>query len=375
MNFNYDKHTIFLSVSGSHSYGMSTENSDLDMRGIIIPPKEYFLGLSNFEQTNIMTDLELNINFKYDKTKPSDIQRLSLIKFVSLALDCNPNIIEQLFVPDDCILLMTDYWKQILNIKNDFLSTRAFYSFSGYAFSQLSRIKRHRRWLLNPPKEPPKRKDFDLPEFNSLISSDQRSAADSLIKKKIEEWFAVMEEIPKDIWTTLKERMLNTLKEISNIMSFNWDEENSLYKLAGQNLGYNTNFLEHLQKENQYRAAQKEWQQYQEWKKNRNPARAKMEEDFGYDLKHASHLKRLMDMAEEILKDGKVLVRRPNASELLEIRNGSWTYDKLIDWANKKEEELQQFYNDGKSILPSKPNRKNIENTLVSVIDKYLEKE
>ncbi len=62
----------------------------------------------------------------------------------------------------------------------------------------------------------------------------------------------------------------------------------------------------HTDAEQGYRAALRHWNQYQEWLRNRNPARAELEASYGYDTKHAMHLLRLLRMGEEILHDGTV---------------------------------------------------------------------
>ena len=70
--------TIFLTRAGSHAYGLATPESDLDLRGIVIPPKGYFLGFwHRFEQAE-STDPDLVI---YD-----------IRKFFHLAAACNPSI-------------------------------------------------------------------------------------------------------------------------------------------------------------------------------------------------------------------------------------------------------------------------------------------
>ena len=48
--------TIFLSIVGSQSYGLSTPQSDVDYKGIAIPPIQYFTGFQNrFEQAKAET--------------------------------------------------------------------------------------------------------------------------------------------------------------------------------------------------------------------------------------------------------------------------------------------------------------------------------
>lgn len=53
--------TIYVTRAGSHCYGLNTPQSDLDVRGIAIPPKEYFMGyLKHFEQADKFQNSELD---------------------------------------------------------------------------------------------------------------------------------------------------------------------------------------------------------------------------------------------------------------------------------------------------------------------------
>jgi hypothetical protein len=99
-----------------------------------------------------------------------------------------------------------------------------------------------------------------------------------------------------------------------------------------------------LQKEKQYQSAKQEWEKYQGWLRDRNPDRAALEAKYSFDCKHAAHLVRLYRMGREILEGKGVLVKRPDAEELLAIRNGAWKYDDLIIWAEKAEEEINAAY-------------------------------
>lgn len=62
------------------------------------------------------------------------------------------------------------------------------------------------------------------------------------------------------------------------------------------------------------------------------------------NTKHAMHLVRLMRMAQEILEQGKVIVRRPDAHELRRIRNGDFDYEWLLKWADETDARLNELY-------------------------------
>jgi hypothetical protein len=97
-----------------------------------------------------------------------------------------------------------------------------------------------------------------------------------------------------------------------------------------------------LNAEKKYRAAMKHWESYQIWKSQRNPARADLEREHGYDTKHAMHLIRLMRMGLEILERGELLVNRADAEELIAIRDGALSFDELLEAAAGLTETMQQ---------------------------------
>jgi hypothetical protein len=77
------------------------------------------------------------------------------------------------------------------------------------------------------------------------------------------------------------------------------------------------------------------------WRTERNPARAALEAKHGYDTKHAMHLLRLMRMGHELLATGTLMVRRPDAQELSDIRDGALSFDALLALATKTLAEIE----------------------------------
>lgn len=378
---------IYLTLSGSHAYGMAQPESDIDVRGICIPSKEYFLGFyKKFEQYENDLDfftynkIEKIINRKILKDEKVDSVIYGLHKFIKLAADCNPNIIELLFSDKSNHILYSSFFEELEENKDLFISARARFTFSGYAHSQLKRIKSHRSWLLNPPKEKPNRKKFGL-EYRTVIPKDQLQAAESLIKKTVNKWISLDDELPKHILLSIRKNTIESIKEIWQGLSIKSplkDDEyaiDELSKAAGKCLGYSDNFLEYLDRERHYRNALREYNQYENWKSNRNVNRANLEKKYGYDTKHAAHLVRLLRMAKEIISEGKVIVKRPDAEELLDIRKGKWTYDQLIEWSEKIENEISDIYISGNYKIPKKPNLKEIDKICIKITEKALNKE
>ena len=131
MNFDVTAATILRVKHGSHAYGLNTPESDLDVKGVCIEPLEYHFGfLQNFEQ---------HIQ-EASKGHAQDLVIYSLKKFAKLAADCNPNIIEVLFGDDADVLFVNEFGERLRDFRDNFLSLKARYTFSGFAHSQLKRV-------------------------------------------------------------------------------------------------------------------------------------------------------------------------------------------------------------------------------------------
>jgi hypothetical protein len=91
-----------------------------------------------------------------------------------------------------------------------------------------------------------------------------------------------------------------------------------------------------------YQHAKSNYDKFWEWKLNRNSSRSALEEQFGYDTKHAMHLVRLLRMGHEALTEGVIRVRRPDAQELLSIRAGAWTYEQVVEYAEHMNAEVDK---------------------------------
>lgn len=363
----------YLAVVGSHAYGTAQPTSDIDIRGIAIPPKEYQLCFDkHFEQYDAIHTIE-NYPFgnlikryadshtiQYKQEDKVDQCIYDLKKFFSLAAACNPNVIEILYVDDPEVLISTRIGQTLRFNKDKFLSARAKFTYSGYAFSQLKRIHCHRKYLLNPPKSKPERFEYGLPPV-STISADQRDAAEKLIDDKVREWLFMDAEVDKTVQAMVHDKLKDFLASImaSSNLIMDLSDENKLRDAARlaamQTQGFDKNYIAIVQAEKKYRSALNEWKQYQDWKINRNKERAKLEENWGFDLKHASHLVRLLLTCKEILTEGIVRVKRPDAQLLLDIRHGAWSYEQLIAFAEKMEKELDEIYKNKTYVVPKIP--------------------
>jgi predicted nucleotidyltransferase len=337
---------------GSHAYGTNTATSDEDFKGIAIPPKPYFLGGAQvFKQAEL-------------KAPDPDAVIYDIRKFFDLAAQCNPNIIEVLHTSPEDHFLVDDIGATILEHRNDFLSKKIKHTFLGYSVSQLKRIVGHKKWIMNPPGHEPTRVEFNLPE-STLIPQDQLTAAQAEIRKELDKFnFDFMEDLEEPTKLEIRLAMETMLAELKITAEQHWMS-------AARKIGLSDNFIEIMQHERQYTSARRDWENYQKWKETRNKARATLEEKYGYDTKHAYHLVRLIRMCREVLTTGKVIVKRPDREELLAIRNGVWSYEKLIEFAEKEEKELNILYATC-NVLPKEPNRKKLEQLCIQLVEKSL---
>lgn len=361
MNFDVKARTILLVRHGSHAYGTNVATSDEDFKGVCIKPKRFYFGyLNNFEQAEQMASKEGQV----------DSVVYSIEKFVKLAADMNPNIVEVLHGDKKNIIVCDEFGEELLAFRDSFTSKKARHTFSGYAHAQLKRINLHRSWLLNPEPTPPRRIDFNLPE-RTVIPADQIAAAMSAITKQVDLWsWHELEGCDASQRLAIQSEFTRRLVDITK---WSWEEhEEKVWLSAAKQIGLDTNFIELLDKERRYNSKLKNHQSYVNWVKTRNPARAELEAKFGYDVKHGGHLIRLMRMCKEILSTGQVVVLRPDREDIIAIREGKVSYNDLIEQARVLDEECEALYRT--STLRHAPDRNAIDEFLVDITERYLNK-
>ena len=240
--------THYLVMHGSHMYGINQAGSDKDIYGWCIPPKETvfphlggeILGFGRQKQ-RFEQYLDSHIQWKDEQY---DFTVFNVVKFFNLCLDNNPNVLETLFAPVDCVLHMTATANIVRESRKDFLHKGIFPKLKGYAYSQLSKMK----------------------------------------------------------------------------------------------------------------------------SKNRVGKRKEVVEEYGFDLKFASHTVRLLLEAEMVLAEGDLDLRR-HREQLKSIRRGDLTAQEIEDWCSSKEKQLEELYH--KSSLPWGPDEDKIKHLLLRVLETH----
>jgi predicted nucleotidyltransferase len=336
---------IILEVrAGSHAYGTNTPESDEDFRGIAIAPIDCYLGtLQRFEQL--------------EQTQPTDRVLYDIQKFCRLALEANPNILEMLYTESPDIILCTCAGKMLRENRHLFLSTKVRFTFLGYAFAQLKRIKTHRNWLMNPPSKKPERAHFGLPD-HKLIALDQQEAFIWMCSRIISD---TLEE------ATLSQETRQELLATNFHGCLQSSIPDEIWPLLQRQTGATENFIYAMKQERAYSNALAAYNSYLNWQKTRNPKRAALEAKCGFDTKHALHLVRLIRMGSELLSGKGLIVKRPDAQELLAIRNGAWTFEQVENYAKDMEVRFEELYKS--SPLPKIPDHKKVNDLCLAILE------
>jgi uncharacterized protein len=128
-DFDLERHVIYRCVTGSRAYGLETETSDTDLRGIYLAPADLHWSLYGAPE-----QFEDNA---------SQSCHWELQKFLVLALKANPNILECLYSP--LVDKVTPCGERLLGIRDGFLSRMVFQTFNGYALSQFKKLEQDLR--------------------------------------------------------------------------------------------------------------------------------------------------------------------------------------------------------------------------------------
>lgn len=245
------QNVAYMVIMGSHAYGVNSSDSDFDVYGFCVPPIEMVFPHLKGEIPGFGTQTQrFDVWSEHHIKKPSnpdveyDFSIYGIVKYFQLCMENNPNMIDSLFVPDNCVM----YSNHIGNITREnrriFLHKGAWHKFKGYAYSQVSKIK------------------------NKVNSS--------------------------------------------------------------------------------------------------NPKRAETIEKFGYDIKFAYHVVRLLNEVEQILVEGDLDLLRNN-EQLKSIRRGEWSIEEIEQYFKSKELHLETAYANSK--LPHSPDETEIKKLLMKCLE------
>jgi len=359
-----DNDLIFKAISGSTLYGLSGPDSDVDYRGCIVPPLKAILSPFKRFETKVSHDGD-------------DEEIHSLEKIINLASQCNPNVIELLFVPDKYVVRTSPAWKVIQDNRDGFLSREAEFRFKGYAIGQIIKNDRHRRYLLNPPDHKPIREEFGLISGRE-IKKDQFIAFMAILDKNLFGQIECWQELTREQRSLLYEELAGlcaiyaeniglTAPDKEDRYSVEIDEDLKLQK--ANYLGFSSDFIDVAKREKRYYSALGEYNAYEKWKATRNEKRAALEARFLYDSKHISHTLRLLHMALEIGGGKGVIPDRRGIDDdfLKSIKfDGAMKYEEIMSYVDDLKIKISNAF--AVSSLPLHPDRDKIEDLYMIAI-------
>jgi predicted nucleotidyltransferase len=339
---------IFECISGSRAYGLDTPSSDTDIRGVFILPKEHFYSLDYIGQVN---------------NESNDIVYYELRKFIELCSKNNPNILELLNVPKECVLYKHPIFDEIK--LEFFLSKQCKKSFANYAYAQIKKARGLEKKIVNLVDKKRKTvldfcfvyeegKSFPLKTFLDAknIKQENCGVANIAHLKDCNNLYHSLDIPYKGVTRSDKANdiALSSIpkgEKVIGMLFFNKD-------------GYSTYC--------------KKYKEYWDWVDKRNEERYKTTISHGknYDSKNMMHTFRLLHMAKEIASENTINVKRPDRTFLLDVKKGKYEYDELVTWAEERKLELEELYTS--SNLPESPNLKKINDLLINTRNGFYNK-
>lgn len=281
------KETQYEVIMGSFAYGVSNDMSDTDIYGFCIPPKRITFPssvgyIAGFDEIDAERFEQFSKHHVLVEDREYDITIFNIIKYFRLCMDCNPNMIDSLFVPERCVVHASKIGRMVRDSRKLFLSKKAWYTFKGYAYSQFHKAK--------------EKTYVQLADF-------------------------------------CKEHALSSYRALQIISELKKDRANgisiySLLKSDGFSVDESDDIVFELQNYRNKEISEKRFLSCH---------------DFGWDVKYGYHLVRLINEVEQILTEGDIDLER-NKAQLKAIRSGEMTLKQVEDWFHSKEKSLEKLY-------------------------------
>jgi predicted nucleotidyltransferase len=293
---------------GSHLFGTTTPDSDVDLMGIFMPWDELVYGFQRCEE------VDLSIVDKDDtqrNTKDAvDRKYYEYRKFIRLAIQNNPNILHMLFVNTENIVHINRFGHNLLSQCYKFPSKEAYHRFVGYAHSQ-----RHKMRI--------------KPENYA----------------KLEKGLEILENEPHN----------KVMAELKDVPPFEYTTGNHL-RIGDIHIEI-TFYVKKARKMVKDRLA-------------KASHRAGMFTKYGYDLKFASNLIQLLMEGIELMKTGRIVMPLAYRQDILDIKAGKYTAVEIMNWSDDLVAEGDAAYK--VSELPGSARGKEIEAFAINEVKTYL---
>jgi hypothetical protein len=370
---------LYLVIRGSHAYGTNIETSDIDYAGVYIQSHEDILGNSYKEQVN---------------DDNNDIVIYELRRFLELLSVNNPNILELLNTPEDCVIYKDPIFDLILENRDKFITKQCANSFAGYAYSQISKAKGQNK-KQNWEKEKVTRKN--LLDFCYVIEGPDSIPIKTWFEKKgykedvqkfcgvvnipnardmyalyydMNSYYCFSENVSEEVREASKNACGDSFglgyKGLVKVGESDNDGISNQLRLSSIPKGEKPIAVFTYNKDG-YSQHCKDYKSYQEWLDNKNEQRWVDVKSHGQkiDGKNMMHCVRLSNMAREIAEDNVVNVRRSDADYLLSIRKGEVDLNTLIEKVENDIVEIKGLFKN--SNLPDKVDENFIKDLIIRI--------
>ncbi len=336
---------LFDCIAGSKAYGTDLPASDEDRRGVFVAPLSFILGLGHIDQVS---------------DERGDEVYYELGRFVELLLKNNPNALELIAMPEDCVLHRHPLYDLLR--PELFLSKLCARTFGEYAMGQIRKARGLNKKIVNPQPE----QRLALIDFCN-VPQGQGSIP-------LATWLAERGIDPTACGLTSVQHAAGVYAVyhdgVTRYRGIVSPRDPDALLFSSVPIGAVPIGWMHCNHD-AFQAHCKAHREYWEWVAHRNEERYQnnARHDRGYDSKNLMHTLRLLDMAREIAVEGALRIRRPDREYLLRVRAGEFAYEDLVALAEEKLAAAKAAF--AASALPDAPDRAAVDAVLVEIRERF----
>lgn len=310
---------LFECISGSRAYATSNAESDTDIRGVFAQSTLSFVALA--APSDLIADERHNTVY------------FSLRRTVELLSLANPNILELLYMPEDCIRIDSAEMARLRAARAMFITRQCADTHIGYAFSQIKKARGQNKWINQPKPEAPPRKEA----YCHVLTRAALGAGGQVPCRPL-----LLEHSDIQL-TRCHAARLEHAQDIYRLYDYG---DNARGVFRGEVIAVESIPIEDeatrfvgllLYNERAWRQAMDDHRNYWTWRSERNEARWRQQEsgELDYDAKNLMHTIRLLLSGQSILEHGRPIVRFEGAQRelLLKVRAGGFSYKEVMELA------------------------------------------
>ena len=398
---------VYEYIRGSHAYGLNTPDSDEDHGGVFICPRDVLMGLRSSYVEQVSDEKGDTVFYEFGR-------------WIELLCKSNPNALESLFIPKRCIIgEVHPIIQKIIDNRDLFLSKECFKSLTGYAVSQIIKARGLNKKIVNPITERKTVLDFcyvpwgqgsmnikdflkekglkqkycglaNIPAMNDMYAlyydfaahliteynidlrdTDQVDSAWDRIQLKDENLAGTIMEVFDEYYNynTLASSLYNlTPLGFSGIV--NEEETSNEVRVASvPKYLYPITFMSYNKQG--YEAHCRQYKDYTDWIKHRNPVRYENNLGHNYDSKNMMHTLRLLRMGTELAEGKGLNIDRTDIDReyLLKVRNHEIPYENLIKEAEAEKAKMESL--EKQSALPDKVDYDKVNKLLIETRNNF----